>query len=120
MSARKILTANEIIDKKFSGNSSGYDALEVDQFFDEIIYSLTFLENEIIKSTKNVETLKTEIAVLKGKILDLDLERIKLTNRIAEFDGKKEATMDNINLLNRIKALESALYALGVNPTKIK
>lgn len=97
----------------------GYDALEVDKFFDVIIQDYLMLEEEKLVSGKELEEAQKTIEKLKQENAALALENSKLKAKIPNMKNTN-VNEDNILILKRIDALEKYLYKQGIDPKKIK
>lgn len=113
-------SADSIIDRQFDGNKVGYDALQVDNFLDEIASDYVAMEQFAIKKEKAIEELKNEIAHLKEKNSVLEADNAILNEKMKDVPEGVEISLANIDLLKRISALEQALYKLGKDPSEIK
>lgn len=102
--------AEAILNKKFSIDMSGYNAREVDEFFDLIIGDYHVFE-ELIKNlnekledkNKLIELNKEEIASMKLELDNLK-EQLKKTEKASNADLLKQITdikMEMKNLKNK-------------------
>ncbi len=120
MNTKKKLTSDDILNKEFSKNVKGYDPLEVDRFLDDVIASFSFFETRVVQLESK---LKENQALLEGKISEcskLQVENVKLKNKLQKIEPLNNVSSDNLDLLRRIDSLEKALYKLGEDPSKIK
>ncbi len=114
------LSAEKILKKRFSANVKGYQALEVDTFLDCVIKDYEFLELYQKSEIPMIETLKAENKAYKEKIQELEIQNALLKEKFKNLDDDTGVSLSNIELLKRIKSLESALFRLGKDPNKIE
>ncbi|MCD8195022.1 MAG: DivIVA domain-containing protein [Coprobacillus sp.] len=107
------LDSNQILEKKFSKSSNGYDSLEVDEFLDQIIEDYQKIEEEVQASNTTEEALKEQI-----QTLEIELEKYK--SRLKGISETDTVSLDNMDLIKRIRALEDYLFDLGYDPSSIK
>lgn len=110
------LDAEKILKKKFKAKSGGYDALEVDEYLD-------LVREELLVLMAKEETLNQLLAKadkLTARNVDLEALNLQLTRKVAELErlvAKGGTTMEN---LRKIDKYERQLWALGVDPAKVK
>ena len=114
------LNAVKIYDKVFTPNVKGYDPDEVDAFLDEIIKDYTAFEKYYTEANTYIGELEESLRKEKEKVRELTVEKARLSNRLEGISDNDDVSLSNIQLLQRIKKLEEALYRLGEDPTKIK
>ena len=114
------LNASDILDKVFEPNGKGYDPAEVDSFLDRIIEDYRAFENYYKESRAYIIDLEKQFRTIREKCSDQEIELARLRSRVASIRDNGNATVDNIDLLDRIGKLESALYRLGGDPSLIK
>ncbi|XQP55749.1 MAG: DivIVA domain-containing protein [Mycoplasmoidaceae bacterium] len=89
----------EIINKKFKkAVFSGYDSVDVDAFFDQVI---EYLQNndKIVKSYKDdMEKMKNEMKKMNSTIESLEKDKAKLKEKVKEY---QDEGYDNIFLKRR-------------------
>lgn len=113
-------TTDELLHHVFNGNESGYVAVEVDAYLDEIIQDYYKMMSYYKKSEETIEKLSKENAALKE-----EKDRFEVENRLLQekMNTLSSQTSDfggcNLDLLKRISALEAALYNAGIDPNKI-
>lgn len=107
---------NQILNHKFSPASKGYDALEVDKFFDLVIKDYQEIKRALAH-LKKVESDNTRLRVLKS---DLEAKIKSLENRLSDYERINEDHRDNYENIRRIAAYEKYLWSLGHDPKKIK
>ena len=113
------LNVQEIENHKFNNVPRGYDALEVDKFLDEIIKDYLKIEQEELVSRKELDDARVLIEKLKQENDKLRLENSKLSAKIPNLKNEN-VNVDNIQILQRINALERYLYKKGIDPKNIK
>lgn len=107
---------NQILNHKFAPANKGYDALEVDRFFDKVIKDY----QEFKKVTNNLARLETKYQTTYSQKLDLEARLIAVEKRMKEYEKIKDAHQDNFENIKRIAAYEKFLWSLGYDPKKIK
>lgn len=108
-----------LLDKKFSKNVKGYDALEVDTALDEVIEDYIAYEKLAELDKKTIAKLAADVEVLKAKLNKNEAELKLMKNKVDSIPDSPNANRQNIKYLQRIAALEKALYDKGVDPKKI-
>lgn len=108
-----------LLDKKFSKNVKGYDALEVDTALDEVIADYKKYEKQVELDKKTIAELTVEVNELKSRLNKNEAELTILKNRVNSIPDSPNVTRQNIKYLKRIAALEKALFDRGVDPQKI-
>lgn len=93
---KKNFKAEMILNKKFSNEISGYNATEVDEFFDKVIedYNLFEEEIEVLKevrddNSKIIAEKNDEIKKLNMEIFNLK-EQLKQTEKATNVEMMKE------------------------------
>ena len=114
------LNSNDILNKYFQGSTPGYNALDVDEYLDQIIRDYETVESNYLFQKKYVDELLSEILTLKKTIEGLEIENKSLKTKLSGISDISKVNSTNIDLLKRINALEKTLWKLGVNPTNIK
>lgn len=116
MAEKVLLDSDKILKKKFNAKNGGYDALEVDEFFDQVREDYELLLAEIKRLEKEVERFDK----LNAKNVNLEALNLQLTRKVKELErlvAKGGTAMEN---LRKIDKYERQLWALGVDPSKIK
>lgn len=108
-----------LLDKKFSKNVKGYDALEVDTALDEVIEDYKKYEKQVELGKKTIAELTAEVNELKSRLNKNEAELTILKNRVNSIPDSPNVTRQNIKYLKRIATLEKALFDRGVDPQKI-
>lgn len=114
------LNAEAILHKTFTPNVKGYDPDEVDSFLDLVLHDYQAFEKYYKESRRYIADLETQWRKDKEANKALTVENAKLKSRLS---GVKEGTSVNsndIHLVNRIAALEKALYQQGIDPRTIQ
>ena len=114
------LTSNEILDKRFTASTAGYDAVDVDTFIDEIIKDYLLIEKNLIISEHEFKELNKKIDSLNKEKTSLEIENSKLKKRFSNIKEEDNVTTSNIELLRKLHLYEKALWDAGIDPTKIK
>ncbi len=110
------LDADKILKKKFNAKSGGYDALEVDEFFD-----LVRADYEVmLKNQKELEVLQLKNDAQQAKIVNLEAQYIQYKKKVEELErliSKGGTAMEN---LRKIDKYERQLWKMGIDPSKLK
>lgn len=114
-----VLDSKKIIDKTFSVSVKGYRALEVDEFLDIVANDYDEFVEIQDKLNKDLETLKNQNKEYFKQISELEAKNAMLSNKISSIKDDMAVSISNLDLLNRIKKLEDALFKAGIDPTKI-
>lgn len=120
MAIKLSISSQELLDKKFSVAPRGYNPLEVDQYLDRILRDYRTIESNSLMPQSEVDSLKQQIHDLEEAKKKLELENAKYEARLKDIADNKNVTVENIDLIKRIRALEKALYKQGINPSTIK
>jgi DivIVA domain-containing protein len=107
---------NQILNHKFAPATKGYDALEVDRFFDGVIEDY----QQFKKVLSDFKKLESKYQNVYSQKLDLEAKIMALEKRMKDYDKIKEANQDNFENIRRIAAYEKFLWSLGYDPKKIK
>lgn len=116
MAEKIVLDSEKILKKKFAAKNGGYDALEVDKFFDQVRADYEVLFAQI----KDYEVALKRFDQLNAKNVNLEALNLQLTRKVKELErlvAKGGTAMEN---LRKIDKYERQLWALGVDPSKIK
>lgn len=108
-----------LLDKKFKKNVKGYDALEVDMALDQVILDYKAYEKQVEKDKATIDELSRELEDLKKKFNKNETELKLMKKRVDSIPDLPNVNRQNIKYLQRIAALENALYKAGVDPKKI-
>lgn len=106
----------KLLKKKFNPKNGGYDALEVDKFFDEVRQDYLLL----VKLQEEYDQLASKNEQLTAKNVNLEALNLQLSRKVKELErlaSKGGTAMEN---LRKIDKYERQLWALGVDPSKIK
>jgi DivIVA domain-containing protein len=128
------LTAQKILEKKFTKDVKGYSSDEVDSFLDQIIRDYVSFSSYQKSSSAYVEELETNLKSLQGQFKDLADEKQALWNQKKQLeidnaalhnklDGIKPGdnpTVENMAYIQRIRKLEDFLYSEGYSPNDLK
>lgn len=116
MSSNNKLDGEKILLKKFKGKNGGYDALEVDEFFDLVIAD--YKEFETLKKELIQEKAKNEKQ--NAKVVDLEAKLIVLSRKNTQLEKQLAKGGPTIEDLKKIDRYERKLWELGIDPSKIK
>lgn len=93
---KKNFKADMILNKKFSNELSGYNAVEVDEFFDKVIEDyknyeedIEVLKDRFAESNQIIEEKEDEIKKLNLEIFNLQ-EQLKATEKATNVELMKE------------------------------
>jgi len=114
------LTQDKILNKKFIPNVKGYDPNEVDDFLDMIIQDYASFDRYMKESKNYIVELELGTNKLKEQNHSLDIDNGQMRKRLAGIKDTDQVNSSNIDLIQRIRLLETELYKRGVDPTKIK
>ena len=114
------LTCSDILNKKFTQNTKGYDPNEVDAFLDKVIDDYRNIDAEINELNGQIIALKRDNESLKVTLREKDTAiSIQKSKNIA-LSSRTGSTLDNLELLQKCSAYEKKLYQMGVDPSKVK
>lgn len=120
MDEKKItLNADQILRKIFTPNVRGYDPDEVDSYLDQICQDYQAFERYYKESRSYIVDLETQLRSSKEEASRLTVENAGMKERLSGVKDGTAVSNENINLLNRIRKLELALFNAGVDPRKI-
>ncbi|MFA5480772.1 MAG: DivIVA domain-containing protein [Bacilli bacterium] len=119
MESKINLSAKAIINKLFTRNVKGYDPLEVDKFLDSVADDYRLFEKALAEYKLYVAELETLVKTNKDKLVELEVENAKYKKRLGNIKDDPKVTMQNLEYIKRINVLETELYRLGVDPTKL-
>jgi DivIVA domain-containing protein len=113
------LDSNKILHKQFEGTKPGYNALQVDSFLDTVIADYQTMEKFAADSDAKVEELSNLNAMLNKRLSKEEADLAIMTEKLKNISDNDKASLNNLDLLKRISALEQALFKLGVDPNSI-
>ncbi|MFA6624385.1 MAG: DivIVA domain-containing protein [Bacilli bacterium] len=120
MALKLQLDSNKIYYKEFEGTKPGYDALQVDTFLDIVIKDYETFENYTADTDKKIEDLTSRIRLLTKSLNDKETENASLKSKVSAISANDDASLNNLELLKRISALEKALSKAGINPNTVE
>ena len=121
MAVKLFLNSQTIINHVFPlVSKNAYDATEVDKFLDVIIADYRLVEANTLVLAKEYDALKEKNKVLEVDKRKLEVEVEKYKAKFTNIKSSDNVTSDNIELVQRINALEKFLWAHGFNPDTIK
>lgn len=112
-------TSETLLNKKFSPAEKGYDPLEVDEVFDEIIEDYKAFEKELVTVNAKCAKQEKDIENLKKDIRNKEVEVAEVKKQYGAFPKAGGVSQDNVKLLKKIDIYERALYKKGVDPQKL-
>lgn len=107
-----------LLNIKFSPKQKGYDPLEVDQIFDNIIKDYEAMSASISSLTSMNEQLQSKIADLKKEVTKEKLQIATLKEQLDALKKTSNVTEDNYELVKKVAAYERVLHRKGVNLKK--
>lgn len=107
---------NQILNHQFAAAPKGYDALEVDRFFDKVIKDY----KEVKKILADMQKLKAKYDALHAEKVDFEAKCVALEKRLADYGKVTSTNQDNYENMQKIAAYEKFLWTLGHDPKKIK
>ncbi|MFA5687186.1 MAG: DivIVA domain-containing protein [Bacilli bacterium] len=120
MKSKANLNAQNILNKKFKANVKGYDCHEVDDFLDLIINDYKDFSKKIEERNEYITKLETTINDLRKTQRELELIKARYEERFGNIKSDQKVSLQNVEYIKRINILEEKLYALGVDPRKLK
>ncbi|MCI1735453.1 MAG: DivIVA domain-containing protein [Bacilli bacterium] len=115
-----VLDSNKILHKEFEGTKPGYDALQVDSFLDIVIKDYEAFEAYTSDVDEETALLNSKIKLLNEQLSAVEAENVSLKSRLSGITNNSEASLNNLELLKRISALEKALAKAGINPNTVE
>ena len=112
-------TSETLLNKKFKAAEKGYDPLEVDVVFDEIIEDYKLFEKELNNSNAKCEKQEKDIEELKKQLRKIEVEIAEVKKQYGAFPKDGGVSRDNVKLLRKIDIYERALYKKGIDPKKL-
>lgn len=113
------LNSTKIYEKVFTPNVKGYDPEEVDTFLDEIIADYVAFEKYYRESRDYIRELEDSLRKERENVRTLTVNNAKLNSRVEGIKEGESINQSNIELIQRIRKLENALYRLGEDPSKM-
>ena len=120
MAVKLLLDSNKIYHKTFEGTKPGYDALQVDSFLDLVIKDYETFEQYMDETNKTITDLNNKVRLLDSQLSEVETENATLKSRLAGISTNQDASLNNLELLKRISALEKALNKAGINPNTVE
>lgn len=100
--ARK-LTIDEIYEKEFHVDFKGYNAVEVDQFLDEVLEDYQYFESVIEEQRKRIEQYEDALKQQKRLLLEYEGRRRAETS-------DENSSFNHVDILKRVSRLEEAVF----------
>ena len=117
------LSAKDINAKTFQSKEGGYDSLQVDQYLDLIVNDYIAFEqfrNAAEKQKTEADALQKTCEFYQTKLSESEKRAAAAEEQLKALRQTEGINLSNLELLQRISALEQALYNLGKDPSKIK
>lgn len=120
MAIKLNLSAQDILDMKFSVAPRGYDSLQVDEYLDKVLRDYRLIESNCLVEKKEIDKLTAQLKQVEEEKKALEIENAKYKKRFEDIKDNKNVTVENIDLIKRIGVLEKYIFKTGVNPKTIK
>lgn len=119
---KKTLSAQAILEKKFTADVKGYHPREVDLFLDLVLQDYRDIESFIQHALPQYQQQEEIIRNLKKRIADLEIRVAEMQDKVKVIDTNKtvEINQDNFLLIKKIGIYEKELFKLGIDPNKLK
>lgn len=119
MTSKAKHSSETLLDKKFTPAEKGYDPLEVDEVFDEIILDYKFFEKELAEVNEKCAKQAEDIEELKKDLRKSELDIAEVKKQYGAFPKDKGVSQDNVKLLRKIDIYERTLWKKGIDPKKL-
>jgi DivIVA domain-containing protein len=113
------LDSNKILHKQFEGTKPGYNALQVDSFLDTVISDYQSMEKYASEAETKIEELNNLNTLLNKRLSKEEADLAVMTEKLKNISDNDKASLNNLDLLKRISALEAALFKAGIDPNTI-
>lgn len=120
MAIKLNISSEELLNTKFKAAPRGYEPLAVDQFLDRILRDYRTIEANCLVEQREIDRLNNQLKELEEVNKKIEIENAKYEARLKDIGDNKNVTVENIDLIRRIRVLEKALYKVGINPNTIK
>ena len=110
--------SKSLLNIKFSPKQKGYDPLEVDQIFDNIIKDYETLNAQINELTIQNDKQQEKYDELKQELQRAQFELASLKEKYNKLKKTSSVTGDNYELVNKVAAYERVLHRKGINLKK--
>ena len=110
--------SKSLLNIKFSPKQKGYDPLEVDQIFDNIIRDYETLNAQINELTIQNDKQQEKYDELKQELQRAQFELASLKEKYNKLKKTSSVTGDNYELVNKVAAYERVLHRKGINLKK--
>ena len=118
MASKLNYDSKSLLNIKFSPCQKGYDPLEVDQIFDNIIKDYEIMAKNLNEAINKNEQQASKIEELKKELDRVSFELTSLKNKFNELKKTSNVNEDNYSLVKKVNAYERVLYKKGINPKK--
>lgn len=113
------LDSNKILHKQFEGNKPGYNAMQVDAFLDTVISDYETMQAYQEASENKIAELSNLNEILNKRLSKAEADLAVMSEKLKNISDNENASLNNLDYLKRISALEAALFKLGVDPNTI-
>ena len=120
MAIKLVLSSEQISEKVFKAVPRGYDPYEVNKFLDRIMRDYEKIEANQLLTNEELDKLNSKIKSLEKEKADLELQLGRLKTKYAGVKEGDKVTDENLDLIKRIRRLETFLWQNGFNPNNIK
>lgn len=112
-------TSETLLNKKFTPAEKGYNPLEVDEVFDQIIEDYKMYEKALKEAEEKCDKQEKDIEELKKEVRKYEVEIAEIKKQYGAFPKSGNVSQDNVKLLRKIDIYERALYKKGIDPKKL-
>ena len=113
--------SHDLATKRFKISPKGYDGLEVDTLLDEIVKDYELIENNVLLTKNEYESLLGDIKKLEQELIQLKIDLGSEKDKWKYVDVDTDNVhIDNLVLLKRIGKLEKIIHdKLHLSPDEI-
>jgi DivIVA domain-containing protein len=119
---KKVLNAQDILNKKFTAEVKGYHPHEVDLFLDVVLKDYQTIEDFLKLELPRLKQTEQQVINLKKRIADLEIQVADMKDKVNVINTNKtvEINQDNFLLVKKLGIYEKELFKLGIDPNKLK
>ena len=96
------LSADIIFEKEFHVDFKGYNALEVDQFLDDVLHDYAFFEKVIQEQKELLDRYEESLAQQKRMLLEVEGK--------SRVNQELPSQFSHVDILKRVSRLEEAVF----------
>ena len=103
-------------------NLNGVNILSAlfNSFLDLVIKDYEAFEQYMDETNKTINELTNKVKLLDSQLSEAENEKAALKSRLAGISTNQDASLNNLELLKRISALEKALNNAAINPNTVE